>query len=143
MIYKFSNIIREVSMRCVCVCVLLIFAISGWGAEQEREKHGRRYYVTLCAVDRPGASRQPPVSLTVGNVVLSAGNFSERDRQAVARLRFPTLVDGLNYLSGYGWCLAQAYSVSGQGMNQTVWILYKDVEKGLELTEGLGEDSYK
>ena len=96
-----------------------------------------RYYITVTGTERPGVRSQPGVTVEVGELVAQMAQLTPVERQKVNKLRYPSHAEALNYLSRYGWQLAEAYAVNAQGMVQTTWILYKDVTKGLELSEGL------
>lgn len=98
----------------------------------------KRYYLTLTQTERIQGAKNTGAIIGLSNDFASKAQLSEADVRNIKRYRFPTLLDGANYLAPYGWILDQTYTTTmpGQGTS-VVWVLHKDVVKDLELCEGL------
>ncbi|MCM1320135.1 MAG: hypothetical protein NC217_07100 [Muribaculaceae bacterium] len=100
-----------------------------------------RYYLTLTQTERIQGAKNTGAIIGLSNDFAFKAKLSDADLQNLKRFRFPTLLDGVNYLAPYGWVLDQVYSTTmpGQG-NSVIWVLHKDVTKDLQLCEGLTVD---
>lgn len=100
-----------------------------------------RYYLTLTQTERLQGTKNTGVIIGLSNDFASKAQLSDADIQNLKRFRFPTLLDGVNYLSPYGWVLDQTYTTTMPGQGVTViWVLHKDVTKDIQLCEGLTID---
>lgn len=110
-------------------------------AETAQTPATTRYYLTLTQTERYQSSKNMGVIIGLSNDFASKAQLSDADLQNLKRFRFPSLLDGVNYLAPYGWVLDQTYSTTmpGQGTS-TVWVLHKDVVKDIQLCEGLTVD---
>lgn len=137
-----STIYSQRARIALTAAIFVLSVIFPFLSKGETKGSSRRYYIALSSTERISTQqRAAPAQLNVGEIVLTNGGFTDKDKQVIARTRYPSLIDGLNYLSAYGWRLDEAYSSGIQGQTSVTWILYKDVVKDIELSEGLGADN--
>lgn len=97
----------------------------------------KRYYLTLSTTERTLNSYNSGASIVVDNSFATKAGLTKEDLKNVARYKFQSLTDAMNYMSDYGWRLSEAYSSNLAGTTVITWIIYKDVNDVAELGEGL------
>ncbi|MEZ3518573.1 MAG: hypothetical protein K1V75_01335 [Muribaculaceae bacterium] len=100
----------------------------------------RRYYITLSNTERTLIGRGSGASIVIGESFAAKAGLSKNDVANIGKYRFPSLQEAMNFMSGYGWKLAEAYSTTLAGSANTVWVIYKDVTDDSQLAEGLFEE---
>ena len=117
--------------------ILATFTISVANAT-EPETGLTRYYIMLTSSERPGMTKNSGARIDVSEAVAAKAGLSTQDITNLRKYRFPSPIDAMNFLSPYGWHLAQVYTTAQTGGLVTVnWVIYKDVKNPLELSEGL------
>ena len=61
----------------------------------------------------------------IGESFAAKAGLSKNDVANIGKYRFPSLQEAMNFMSGYGWKLAEAYSTTLAGSANTVWVIYK------------------
>lgn len=97
----------------------------------------KRYYLTLSNTERTLIGRGTGASIVVGESFAIKAGLSKADVANIGKYRFPSLQEAMNFMSGHGWKLAEAYSTTLAGSANTVWVIYKDVTDEAQLAEGL------
>lgn len=97
----------------------------------------KRYYLTLSTTERTLNGHNSGASIVVDNSFATKAGLTKEDLKNVARYKFQSLTDAMNYMSDYGWRLSEAYSANLAGTTIITWIIYKDVNDVTELGEGL------
>lgn len=118
---------------------LLLSLITGTisAKADSNENIAKRYYLTLSTTDRTLNGRNSGASIVVDNSFATKAGLTKEDLKNVARYKFQSLSDAMNYMSDYGWRLSEAYSTNLPGTVVITWIIYKDVIDDAELGEGL------
>lgn len=88
----------------------------------------------------PLSAEAPEPPIVIGESFAAKAGLSKNDVANIGKYRFPSLQEAMNFMSGYGWKLAEAYSTTLAGSANTVWVIYKDVTDDSQLAEGLFEE---
>ncbi len=117
--------------------LLSILSVTVTAKADSNENITKRYYLTLSTTERTLNSHNSGASIVVDNSFASKAGLTKEDLKNVARYKFQSLTDAMNYMSDYGWRLSEAYSTNLPGAVIITWIIYKDVNDVAELGEGL------
>lgn len=100
------------------------------------------FYVQLVSESRPGINRQSgTATLETGREFAALTGISDMFAASIKRMRFPSMLDGLNHLAVNGWRLEATDTYSNSGQIVTVWILSKTVTDRAQLLDGLGSSA--
>lgn len=120
------------------ICFCLSVSLPAQADSPQPDK--KRYYITVQSTERTVTGRNSGTTIQVGTIVAQRAQLTKADLANIAKYRFPSHAEALNYLGDYGWQLADTYAYNVAGAAVVTWVLYKEVASDLELSEGLALD---
>lgn len=137
-----KNKLFVILFTCLCLCFPMTrISAVGASASASQADGSETFYIQLVSESRPNQSLQASAKVVVGREFVAITGISDNYAASINRMRFPSLLDGLNRLSVNGWRLVSTNSFESPGMLVNVWTLSKTVTERAELLDGLGSTS--
>lgn len=130
---------KKLFIILIALCALFYSQVAYCSEKDAVNSDAETFYVQLVSESRPGINRQGGVAtLETGREFVALTGVSEQFAASIKRMKFPTLLDGLNRLAVNGWRLVATDTYNNAGQIVTVWTLSKTVTDRAQLLDGLG-----
>lgn len=126
----------------LALLVPLTAAATAPGGSDNPSAATETFYIQLVSEPRPGATSQKSVAtIEIGNEFVNLTGISTVYAATIRKMRFPSLLDGLNHLAVTGWKLVDTATITAGARQTIVWTLAKTITDRAELLDGLGSAS--